>query len=1022
MKRYGRTLSLAVVLSVIIGTVPAIALPSAEGLPAADRSVSLDLKDGEITITKTGYTQGGSTAEFDGSYQIRYTGGGSNRLVFRNGADAAVILDNVHIRNTLPTVQSGILIDEGSDVRLILRGENSVLFPDSSRIGTAIAVGATSSLAISAESGTDKLTVKGGAYGAGIGSVVDAPQSTARIRIDSGTIMAETGNEGAAIGGARKSSAEVVINGGTVRAASARNGAAIGAGRNGAGGSVAINGGNVIADASAAINSAGIGGGFESYLDAITITGGVVTALSGTPALAGIANGIGVDAALHPLRLYVSGGSVKTVTKGKDGNTPVSPVLSASDTLPVSPVRISLPSAADPATLTANGISCRLSGTHPDDEAYYLYLPAGDTALSCSGSGEGYAALHQNGQSVGAEDWRTPSSVSVTVKITENVTVTSGTAVVSDNAVLTAPYRGTIVLTLSQKPSEITLNGRVLQPESADGAWTLRLETILSDGELRIGGQADGAIPSFRFSASFADGMLLQRDQPVRVTGYGPSGASLSVSLGQNGQDPLIRQTASVGSDGRWAVTLPGQPGSFDSYTITAVCGEMTRQISNVVFGELWVAGGQSNMAWNVSQSAEGAEWEGKPRNPHIRMFLQTTQGIDTPLEEPNGYWATGENWADVRLCSAIAYYFAESLSAALDVPVGIINTARGGSSITEWIGEDTLQAHPDYDEMIRDFRYPLISTGYNARIAPFSGFQIAGILWYQGEADCTRPDVLRQGLPILYEDWCRVFNPDGTTPAFLSMQLAAYGDLDRLSAANAAMAEAVAEMREGGSPTLEIPLYDVEVDVTDIHPRHKQPVADRVFSAVLGLRYALTEDYGPPVLTGTRFDPAGRRLTLTFDQTGSGLRLLKTDTLSGFSISGSPVSARITGDDTVILDLSSIPNLPASLDLSYAWADGMLTANLAGGNGFPVMPFQMTVGTEGDESDISGGSVSPNSTASRPGGSQPSDPNAPQTGVSLSGRLLILCLTALAIVAAGLLYGFMRRFSFRRRVKENKN
>ena len=85
-------------------------------------------------------------------------------------------------------------------------------------------------------------------------------------------------------------------------------------------------------------------------------------------------------------------------------------------------------------------------------------------------------------------------------------------------------------------------------------------------------------------------------------------------------------------------------------------------------------------------------------------------------------------------------------------------------------------------------------------------------------------------------------------------------------------------------------------------------------------------------------------------------------------------------------------------------------------------MPFQMTVGTEGDESDISDGSISPESVPSRPGASQPSDPDAPQTGVSLSGRLIILCLTALAIVAAGLLYGFMRRFSFLRRIKENKN
>ena len=99
-----------------------------------------------------------------------------------------------------------------------------------------------------------------------------------------------------------------------------------------------------------------------------------------------------------------------------------------------------------------------------------------------------------------------------------------------------------------------------------------------------------------------------------------------------------------------------------------------------------------------------------------------------------------------------------------------------------------------------------------------------------------------------------------------------------------------------------------------------------------------------------------------------------------------------------------------------------MLIANLAGGNGFPVMPFQMTVGTEGNESDISDGSVSPESAASRPDEAQPSDPDAPQTGVPLSGRLIILCLTALAIVAAGLLYGFIRCFSFRRRIKKNRS
>lgn len=495
---------------------------------SAASSVTLDLKNGEIVITEKGYSQGKTVVDdYTGNFVVKYTGGGSNRLTFRSKAKTTVTLDNVNISTT----QMAVKVDEGSDVKLVLRGANSVMFSNATKVGSAIGIGADSHLTISAEKGTDKLTVLGGAYGAGIGSIQDDYNNTAKLTINSGVIVAEAGNEGAAIGGARNSSANVVINGGSVRATSARNGAAIGAGRDGAGGSVIINGGVVVADGSAAVNSAGIGGGFKSYIDFVEITGGTVTALSSHKNIGGIDQGVDVDKTAHPLKLYITGGSVKNLPKETDGSQPLPATAGKSDSTALSLTKVTLPSGADASSLMVNGKSYPLSENHPDDDSFYIYLPAGDLKLSCASASDGFSYEGKVGTAVTADSWKTPEKVNVTVAIeTKNVTVTKDGEVVADGAVLTADYKGTLELVLSKEVKSVTLNGKALTPVKDGDVWKLTLSNLMSDGRLVLADKtASGSTPG-----------------PNPATGHSAAGIALALlcALSAAGVTAAVRKKA----------------------------------------------------------------------------------------------------------------------------------------------------------------------------------------------------------------------------------------------------------------------------------------------------------------------------------------------------------------------------------------------------------------------------------------------------------------------------------------------
>ena len=192
--------------------------------------------------------------------------------------------------------------------------------------------------------------------------------------------------------------------------------------------------------------------------------------------------------------------------------------------------------------------------------------------------------------------------------------------------------------------------------------------------------------------------MVLQQNTDAKLWGWADPHAAVKVEASWG-----ARATVKSGGDGRWEVTLKTPAGSYDPQRITVVSGDK-RVLDNVLIGEVWFCSGQSNMDMPL-----GGYWNGlveggneviacaDAQRGRIRFLkVAYSQGY-TPQERVPGVWNEFTTATAAR-CSATAYFFAEMLSRALDVPVGVIDSSWGGSRIECWTPREALEAYPDID------------------------------------------------------------------------------------------------------------------------------------------------------------------------------------------------------------------------------------------------------------------------------------------------------------------------------------
>ena len=185
----------------------------------------------------------------------------------------------------------------------------------------------------------------------------------------------------------------------------------------------------------------------------------------------------------------------------------------------------------------------------------------------------------------------------------------------------------------------------------------------------------------------FADHMVLQRDRPIRINGTADPGETIAVNL--DGRQVGTRADAR----GRWEAVLPAVPAG-GPFTLT-IEGKKTIAVHDVLFGEVWVASGQSNMTYSLTSSAGAGSELPQADLPEVRLFEVPLNSKLVPQSFVRGTWlrCTPINAKDF---SPVGYYFARDLSRRLHVPVGIIESAWPGSRGEEWTSLQTLSSKPE--------------------------------------------------------------------------------------------------------------------------------------------------------------------------------------------------------------------------------------------------------------------------------------------------------------------------------------
>ncbi|MGI6264862.1 MAG: dockerin type I domain-containing protein [Acutalibacteraceae bacterium] len=476
----------------------------------------------------------------------------------------------------------------------------------------------------------------------------------------------------------------------------------------------------------------------------------------------------------------------------------------------------------------------------------------------------------------------------------------------------------------------------------------------------------------------FANGMMFQQNKPVAVFGQGGEGQTVTAALYKDGQtEPVGTGTAAVDANGSWRIDLPAQPGGYDTYTLTVSGGAITYTFTDILIGEVWVAGGQSNMEYRIQHDVNNTAILAR-NDPYVRVFFEPSLIYNNDVDQPltpdfnvrGSVWFDGTNTSRLNGTSSVAYNMALALRQELDVPVGFLNVPLGGTYIEAWISREGiessaavksyLQEHGRYfDENNWPQTFNRMSALYNQKIGALSGYNVAGALWYQGETNLGAGDIgiYTDLLELLQQDWGRTFGFGEEEMPFVFAHIAphTYGvsgiPQDTVMAYFwEAMADAWARHPASMAqlPTYDLPLthYFVNLDGQEqsngpIHPADKIPVAERFTAAVRNMVYGGQDGYSAPAYKSMTV--SGNRILVTFDQAGSGLRIKTGDTLHGFAIAGE--DGRYVSADAVIVSADTVavsnPHVAEPRNVTYAFATTATGANLTGGSGIAAAPFR---------------------------------------------------------------------------------
>lgn len=459
----------------------------------------------------------------------------------------------------------------------------------------------------------------------------------------------------------------------------------------------------------------------------------------------------------------------------------------------------------------------------------------------------------------------------------------------------------------------------------------------------------------------FSDGMVLQQKSKTKIWGISNENTTINIESSWG-----VKSSTEADANGNW-ITEIDTPKAGGPYSMKITDGIKTKEIKDILIGEVWFASGQSNMEMSLegylpAEPIDNAEEEIlNSLNDNIRMFTVTNNVTLSKIDTVGGKWLKS-NPKNSRYFSATGYFFAKKLQKDLGIPIGIISSNWGGTPAESWVSEEKLRTLKDFDKDIDALykRYenfqnqpvPLDKNKgnvkdanpkgcclslpvvlYNAMVNPIINYKIAGVIWYQGESNVPRAKQYQKLFPLMINDWR---NKWGYQFPFYFVQLAPF-KYDGESK------DKLAELRDAQRLTLKLPKTGMAVTLDNtkdfhlIHPTNKESVGLRLAYIALNRKYNKEIVDSGPLYKSKLINK--NKITIEFDYVGSGLTK-KGDKLLEFEIAGKnkkfiKANAQIKNNKVLVWN-NKISNPKY---VRYGWKDTS-TASLFNKEGLPASSF----------------------------------------------------------------------------------
>jgi sialate O-acetylesterase len=484
------------------------------------------------------------------------------------------------------------------------------------------------------------------------------------------------------------------------------------------------------------------------------------------------------------------------------------------------------------------------------------------------------------------------------------------------------------------------------------------------------------AMGEVQLASVFSDHMVLQRGKPVPVWGTAEPGEKITVEFA--GQI----KTAVADSSRHWEILLDplvvaSKPRKMYVYHGVS---SIRLEVSDILVGDVWLCGGQSNMAFSLNGLLDKEPVIQNAAHPQLRLLEVPKKVAKQPQNRFDSLWKASAP-ETVPTFSAVGYLFGQRVHTETGIPIGLIECAVGSTSVECWVSNETLEndlfaptvkkwreveaqwddpkvrakvLHKSVkdDSSIQPSEARTYPAGcYNAMLNPLFPFAIKGVVWYQGEANRDRALQYRALFPAMIDEWHDRFEQDDFK--FYVVQLPDIGKTPSPSGGDSIYAE----LREAQLLTVQSdPLMEMAVIIDsdqqgNIHPKNKQLPGDRLARIALAKDYGKKIEYSGPAFREMKIK--GRKVRLYFDH-ADGLMVGKRtgptnveveavdEPLAKFAVAGADqkfhaAQAVIDGDSVIV----TCEEVSKPVAVRFAWADYPGGCNLYNRAGLPASPFR---------------------------------------------------------------------------------